>query len=150
MKVSCSGEPDWIGDNYCDDENNNLECNWDGGDCCGDNVNTQYCTDCDCLEGDKGSGDEGSGDEGSGDEGSGDSDNCEGFAYYIGDGSCDDENNNLECNWDGGDCCGDNVMAQYCLVCGCLYPGAGDSGRPTTTTMTPPNHGFGFPGNTGF
>ena len=26
-----------------------MECNWDGGDCCGDNVNTQYCSHCDCL-----------------------------------------------------------------------------------------------------
>ena len=29
-----------------------MECNWDGGDCCGDNVNTQYCSHCDCLNGD--------------------------------------------------------------------------------------------------
>ena len=77
---------------------------------------------------------------------------CGGFPGWIGDGACDDENNNEACSWDGGDCCGENVMAQYCLFCGCLNPGAGDSGRPTTTTttMTPPNHGFGFPGNTGF
>ena len=25
--------PRWMGDGYCDDENNNIECNWDGGDC---------------------------------------------------------------------------------------------------------------------
>ena len=47
------------------------------------------------------------------------------------------------------------MVTTYCQVCACLNPGAGDSGRPTTTkttttTMTPPNHGFGFPGNTGF
>ena len=42
--------PEWFGDNYCDDDNNNEECGWDGGDCCGDNVNTQYCTACECLD----------------------------------------------------------------------------------------------------
>ena len=26
--------PWWQGDQICDDENNNAECNWDGGDCC--------------------------------------------------------------------------------------------------------------------
>ena len=41
--------PEWIGDGYCDDENNNAECNWDGGDCCGDNVFTDYCTICGCF-----------------------------------------------------------------------------------------------------
>merc|ERR1719433_1441998 len=44
------GSPQWFGDNYCDDENNNAECGWDGGDCCGDNVNTQYCSACECLD----------------------------------------------------------------------------------------------------
>ena len=33
----------YIGDNYCDDGANNLDCNFDGGDCCGPNVNTAYC-----------------------------------------------------------------------------------------------------------
>ena len=31
--------------------NNNMECNYDGGDCCGPSVNTQYCTYCQCIEG---------------------------------------------------------------------------------------------------
>ena len=42
--------PQWKGDNYCDDENNHPGCEYDGGDCCGDNVNTQYCSACECLE----------------------------------------------------------------------------------------------------
>ena len=37
------------GDNYCDDLNNNCGCEWDGGDCCGSNVNKQFCTLCECL-----------------------------------------------------------------------------------------------------
>ena len=40
-----------IGDGYCDDINNNLSCNFDGGDCCGANINTDYCVECQCLEG---------------------------------------------------------------------------------------------------
>ena len=40
----------WIGDGYCDDSNNNADCSYDGGDCCGANVNTQWCTECLCLE----------------------------------------------------------------------------------------------------
>ena len=42
--------PPRFGDNYCDDENNNEACGWDGGDCCGDNVNTQFCSACECLD----------------------------------------------------------------------------------------------------
>ena len=44
------GMPIWKGDNNCDDENNNGGCEWDGGDCCGDNVNTQFCSACECLD----------------------------------------------------------------------------------------------------
>merc|ERR1712072_380311 len=44
------GSPQWFGDNFCDDDNNNEECGWDGGDCCGDDIQTDYCNDCDCLD----------------------------------------------------------------------------------------------------
>ena len=30
----CDGSINWIGDDYCDDGNNNAACNFDGGDCC--------------------------------------------------------------------------------------------------------------------
>ena len=42
----------WIGDGYCDDTTNTMECSFDGGDCCGSNVNTAYCNLCQCLTGD--------------------------------------------------------------------------------------------------
>ena len=42
--------PGYHGDSYCDDGNNNEACFFDGGDCCGSNVNTQYCTECQCNE----------------------------------------------------------------------------------------------------
>ena len=49
----CSGicdDSDYKGDGECDDENNNCGCDWDGGDCCGNNVNTTYCSQCQCLD----------------------------------------------------------------------------------------------------
>jgi len=42
--------PSWRGDNYCDDGNNNEGCDYDGGDCCGSNVNKTYCQNCQCLD----------------------------------------------------------------------------------------------------
>ena len=44
------GSPQWKGDNYCDDDNNNEKCEYDGGDCCGDNVKEDYCSICQCLD----------------------------------------------------------------------------------------------------
>ena len=46
-------------------------------------------------------------------------DGC-GFSAYRGDGFCDDENNNAACDFDGGDCCGDNVNMAVCTKCQCL------------------------------
>ena len=37
------------GDGYCDDINNFVACDFDGGDCCG-RVNKRYCIICECLE----------------------------------------------------------------------------------------------------
>ena len=45
--VSCSYQ--WIGDGHCDDQNNNADCSYDAGDCCGPNVLTNFCTECLCL-----------------------------------------------------------------------------------------------------
>ena len=38
------------GDGFCEDVNNNEACFFDGGDCCGSNVTTDFCTVCQCLE----------------------------------------------------------------------------------------------------
>ena len=41
-----------MGNGYCNDETNSLECGYDGGDCClGSDIETQYCTECQCLYG---------------------------------------------------------------------------------------------------
>jgi len=46
--------PEWVDDKYCDDGNNNAECNWDGGDCCAESNPSPdkdfYCDDCLCLD----------------------------------------------------------------------------------------------------
>merc|ERR1719433_1837532 len=42
------GSPSYKGDNYCEDNNNNCGCEYDGGDCCGPKVNKTYCKACEC------------------------------------------------------------------------------------------------------
>merc|ERR1712223_2533 len=43
--------PFWKGDGYCDDFNNFASCDFDGGDCCGTNVNKAFCNECKCKQG---------------------------------------------------------------------------------------------------
>jgi len=99
----------WIGDNYCDDQNNNPECDFDGGDCCQEDAEEgwdDYCEICECFDFPETT---------QAPEGS----NCL-FPQWFGDNYCDDENNNSECNFDGGDCCGDDVNTMYCSECACF------------------------------
>merc|ERR1712214_127915 len=109
------GSPQWQGDNFCDDENNNAECAFDGGDCCGDDVNTQYCSACECLEGTTAAPTTTAAPPPS-TEGPG---SCE-FPQWVGDNFCDDGNNTPGCDYDGGDCCGDDVNTTYCSLCECM------------------------------
>ena len=47
----CGLEKKYVGDGYCDDENNHCGCNWDEGDCCGTSgIKEQFdfCKDCKC------------------------------------------------------------------------------------------------------
>ena len=47
------GSPHFFQDGYCDDNNNNPGCNFDGGDCCppyGHGSWDQYCSSCECIE----------------------------------------------------------------------------------------------------
>merc|ERR1712210_332884 len=101
--------PQFIGDGNCDDENNNCGCKYDGGDCCGNAVKKAYCKECKCK-----------------DPYYKPNTNCKGkcgLAQFKGDGNCDDENNNCGCEYDGGDCCGNNVKKTYCKECKCKDPG---------------------------
>ena len=79
--------------------NNNAECNYDGGDCCGYNVNTDHCSDCICYF----------------------NETCiAGTHPLVADGFCNDETNTVECNYDGGDCCGSCILKNLCNECVCL------------------------------
>ena len=55
-QIVCNGNPQWIDDDICDDQNNNDKCDWDGGDCCGtsgDSLQYWYCDACECLDPDE-------------------------------------------------------------------------------------------------
>ena len=113
----------WVGDGYCDDATNTESCNYDGGDCCGSNV-IYACNQCLCLEG-----------EGGGSEGTTTAGACN--QGWIADGFCDDINNILACSYDGGDCCGSNVITFSCTQCLCLEGEGGGSGGTTTFQPAP-------------
>ena len=91
--------PHWIADGVCDDKTNTEECDYDGGDCCGYNVNTNFCSDCRCYV----------------------SETCvAGTHPLVGDGYCNDETNNVNCNYDDGECCGTCTSSSQCTECTCL------------------------------
>ena len=88
-----------VGDGYCYDETNIVECNYDGGDCCRPNTNREHCVECICYG----------------------KESCNaGISLEflgVGDGYCYDETNNVECNYDGGDCCLSSPNTDYCSNC---------------------------------
>lgn len=92
--TDCDGTVLSIGNRYCDNINNNPECDYDGGDCC-------YCT---CVDEEFPCGHESEYDclDPSADC---DVNACQGPINFIGDGDCDEPNYNPECDYDGGDCC---------------------------------------------
>ena len=88
-----------ISDGFCNDETNTVECDFDGGDCCGACIVTKFCSECVCL---------------------GNSNSTLLSNPLIGDGFCDDEINTVDCGYDGGDCCGSCVITKRCLNCACI------------------------------
>ena len=50
--LGCDADVTLIGNGFCNDETNNAECNYDGGDCCV-NIRGQFCSECNCLVGGK-------------------------------------------------------------------------------------------------
>lgn len=113
-KEAC-GYPNNVGDGYCDDENNLESCNYDGGDCCGPYVVFDFCNDCQCLDPDI-------------IDTAGIPINC--IESFIGDGFCDDVNNNPVCSYDNGDCCNaNNASLAYCQTCTCLLDTCNDANQ---------------------
>ena len=49
LNLGRGGKTLWIGDGFCDDANNIEECDYDGGDCCGINVQKNFCVNCTCT-----------------------------------------------------------------------------------------------------
>ena len=101
MSVKGCKYPEMNGDGFCNDENNNIHCNFDGGDCCYSLVIDTFCSKCLCLTGN-------------------DTQNYGEINPVIGDGYCDDEANTELHNYDGGDCCGPCVVTDRCSNCTCL------------------------------
>ena len=101
QSTGCTSNPSWIGDGQCDDATNNEGCYFDGGDCCGSNVDTQYCTECICFE----------------------DLSCAAPLALIGNGFCNDEANTAGCSYDGGDCCGECINTELCTECICQAGG---------------------------
>ena len=54
------------------------------------------------------------------------SDIC-GSQNWISDGQCDDEANNVECQYDGGDCCLPSPILSFCNICVCHLANASSS-----------------------
>ena len=106
----CVHYQSWIADGYCDDITNTAECGYDGGDCCGDDIFTDYCEECICHQINAGPTTAGpTNGPTPGDY----------YGYQIGDGYCDDVTNTADCGYDGDDCCGDDVNKDYCQECIC-------------------------------
>ena len=79
----------WVGDGFCDDAANIANCNYDGGDCCGLEIDNSYCQICECFTEET-------------------NEECS-IPSLVGDGICDDLANFPVCNYDNGDCCGEDL-----------------------------------------
>lgn len=104
----CAGYLPHVKDGYCDNANNNADCGYDGGDCCECTCvdgPSQSCGELgvgyDCIDPDV---PEGCGITPSPAASFGYPD-CTGYIYNLQNGYCNDDLNNAECGYDGGDCC---------------------------------------------
>ena len=156
-------ETDHVADGHCDDIANTEICNWDGGDCCGPNRVVDYCTECQCHEATTPTAPTTpapttptptsatpttiaptTAGPTAAQTTTAATITCN--AGWTGDNYCDDINNNMECGYDGGDCCGCDVYTDYCTECQCLDPneiGAGTNCSQTTTTIPTTSGGGG-------
>ena len=118
-----------VGNGYCNDETNNADCNYDGGDCCKTHVNSDHCSECICYH----------------------QETCAAGVNprmtnvwsirptheWVSNGYCNDETNNADCNYDGGDCCLSSPKTDNCSECVCS----------TTGVITSPGYPIYYPNN---
>ena len=133
----------YVGDGYCDDDTNNYQCDFDGGDCCLDPPMTDYCVECLCLEIEivplppappppiglilGGSLPLGSTTLSPNDTNAVSAECLYSFAEEDAltwmskyqNGICDDKLNTPQCNFDGGDCCSGDTTTENCKTCLC-------------------------------
>ena len=139
---------EFVGDGFCDfdEEYNNEECDWDGGDCC-----EATCEDSDAYTCGEDSGffcldpEENTVTDIAATNGDFDFSNCAApIPNWIGDGFCDGQDyNNAACNWDNGDCCQETCVDSDFFICGinsvfdCLDPAYSIGSTPAPTIVVP-------------
>ena len=115
--------PTWVNDGFCDEECNNPDFNYDGGDCCLDIVDNAKCIDCYCYQDCsihplKFNHDEEFKTESECYEPQDlDPEDC--MVLWLNDGVCDDGCNNHLFDYDQQDCCLEDVLTHYCEECIC-------------------------------
>ena len=105
-----------IGDELCDDLCNHPEQNFDGGDCCLDFIEVTYCNDCFCYNDCSHHMSERCAELGT-HPNKANSSACN--LNWIADSYCDDVCNFSEFDFDGGDCCTEVVINEFCSDCFC-------------------------------
>ena len=97
-----------ISNGYCNDETNVAECGFDGGDCCGSCINTDFCENCNCIG------------SVTGNRLQNDHVTRNGLPNaLLADGFCNDQTINAHCFFDGLDCCRSPVDETFCSNCSC-------------------------------
>ena len=98
-----------IANGICEDDVNVEECDYDGGDCCSQDSNINFCDDCLCIQPHNEVTEEWVS-------------QCPWYPWLVGDGNCDDFLNHQGCYHDKGDCCDAYASHQFCQDCQCLIP----------------------------
>ena len=60
----------------------------------------------------------------------------------IGNGFCNDITNIRSCDFDGGDCCGENISMEFCEICTCHLDELTTAPPPTMANPTTPQGEF--------
>ena len=94
-----------VGNGQCNDEANNANCIYDGGECCGACINTESCSECFCHQETAPAIDL----------------TCclQPHLWLIELDYCFDATNTANCNFDGGHCCEANANTDFCQDCIC-------------------------------